>query len=250
VRAILTYHSIDGSGSPISIDPASFARHVEWLASGPVRVVPLEEIQTDAPDAEEVVALTFDDAFRNFATEAAPRLLDRGLPVTVFVVTDHVGRTNAWGGRADPKLPELPLLAWDELGRLAERGVGIGSHTRTHPRLTSLAAEAQEDELEMSAERLERELGCRPGWIAYPYGDVSPAVRDAAARRYAGGVTVVYRPLSPGDDRHRLPRLDAWYFRRPGAFDRWNRAGFRGRIWARRQARSARALFERARRPG
>jgi len=250
VRAILTYHSIDDSGSPISIDPTSFARHVDWLASGRVRVVPLEEIHADVADATEVVALTFDDAFRNFATEAAPHLLDRGLPVTVFVVTDHVGRTNAWGGRADPRLPELPLLDWDELGRLAERGVRIGSHTRTHPRLTSLTAEARDDELETSAETLERELGRRPRWIAYPYGDVSHTVREAAARRYDGGVTVVYRALSARDDRHRLPRLDAWYFRRPGAFDRWNRADFRGRIWARRQARSARALFERARRTG
>ncbi|MGE0555675.1 MAG: polysaccharide deacetylase family protein [Gemmatimonadales bacterium] len=247
MRAILTYHSIDGSGSPISIDAASFARHVEWLASGRVRVVPLEEIEAGGAGAEDAVALTFDDAFRNFATDAAPRLLDRGLPVTVFVVTDQVGRSNAWGGRADPRLPELPLLDWDELGRLAERGVTIGSHTRTHPRLSKLPAEVRDGELEQSAERLERELGARPRWIAYPYGDVSPAVRDAAARRYAGGVTVVYRPLSAADDRYRLPRLDAWYFRKPGSFDRWNRPDFRSRIWARRQARSARRLFERAR---
>ena len=38
MRAILTYHSIDESGSPISVDPDAFRRHVRWLASGRVRV--------------------------------------------------------------------------------------------------------------------------------------------------------------------------------------------------------------------
>ena len=44
MRAILTYHSIDGSGSPVSVDEAAFRRHVDWLASGAVDVVPLERI--------------------------------------------------------------------------------------------------------------------------------------------------------------------------------------------------------------
>ena len=38
MRAILTYHSIDDSGSPISIAPADFRRHLDWLTSGRVPV--------------------------------------------------------------------------------------------------------------------------------------------------------------------------------------------------------------------
>ena len=56
MRAILTYHSIDESGSPISVAPAAFRRHVEWLASGRVRVVSLEEI-VRLNDAVDAVAL-------------------------------------------------------------------------------------------------------------------------------------------------------------------------------------------------
>ena len=37
MKAILTYHSIDESGSVISIPEATFRRHVAWLAAGRVR---------------------------------------------------------------------------------------------------------------------------------------------------------------------------------------------------------------------
>ena len=40
MRAVLTYHSIDDSGSPISVRRDAFQRHVKWLASGQVAVAP------------------------------------------------------------------------------------------------------------------------------------------------------------------------------------------------------------------
>ncbi len=245
MRAILTWHSIDGSGSPISVTPEAFRRQVEWLASGRVRVLPLDEIASETGE-DDAVALTFDDGFRNFATDAAPVLLARGLPVTLFAVTDHVGRTNAWGGRPDPAVPELPLLDWDELGRLAGQGVAIESHSRRHPRLPSLDEAALTDELGASADRIAVELGRRPRWLAYPFGAQNAAVRAAAGRHYAGAVTTEYRPLGPGVDRYATPRLDAWYFQAPGALDRWSRPGFRRALWVRRQARRARSLWRRA----
>jgi peptidoglycan/xylan/chitin deacetylase (PgdA/CDA1 family) len=245
MRAILTYHSIDDSGSPISISPAAFAGHLEWLASGAVRVVSLDQLAA-AGEGEDLVAITFDDGCANFATEVAPGLGERGLPATLFVVTDHAGGDNAWGGRPDPRVPELALLDWDALGRLAEAGIAIGSHTRTHPRLAGLEPGRLEDELAESAASLEHRLGRRPGWLAYPYGSVDPAVTAAARRHYRGGVTTEHREVRAGDDRLRLPRLDAYYFRNADGLDRWGSATFRSGVWLRRQARRARAVWEQA----
>jgi peptidoglycan/xylan/chitin deacetylase (PgdA/CDA1 family) len=249
MRAIFTYHSIDESASPISVAPAAFRRHVEWLASGAVEVVSLDAvIETDG--RKDRVAVTFDDGFTNFATEAAPLLLDRGLPVTLFVATDHVGGTNRWGrggGQPDPRIPALPLLDWAGLALLAERGVAIGSHTRRHPRLPTLAPAAQEEELAGSAARIERELGTRPRWLAYPFGALTAETVARTRAHYAGAVTTEHRVLGDTEDRHRLPRLDAYYFRAPEALARWNSSGFRGAIWLRRQARRARAMLARVR---
>jgi peptidoglycan/xylan/chitin deacetylase (PgdA/CDA1 family) len=158
MRAILTYHSIDSSGSPISVAPDAFARHVVWLASGRVSVEPLAAIVQGgdcAADGRDRVALTFDDAFENFGTVAWPRLRASGLPATVFVVSEHVGGTNRWDGVPAPGIPELPLLSWDALGACAAAGADIGAHSRTHPHLPDLPAAARQDEL-ATATRLSR----------------------------------------------------------------------------------------------
>src|SRR5512145_338101 len=101
MRAILTYHSIDDSGSPVSVPPAVFSQHVRWMARSGVRVLPLADMLTlDRDDPSPAVAITFDDGFRNFR-DAAAQLNRAGFPVTLFVVTGHVGATNAWGGCAE-----------------------------------------------------------------------------------------------------------------------------------------------------
>ena len=60
MRAILTYHSIDDSGSPISVSPAAFRRQLEWLVAERVRVVPLSELShlpVGSPDPRRRVDL-------------------------------------------------------------------------------------------------------------------------------------------------------------------------------------------------
>lgn len=240
MRAILTYHSVDPSGSPISIEADVFRRQVEWLASGRVQVVSLDQVLS-LPADTLAVALTFDDGFANFATEAAPLLRDRGLPATLFVVTGHVGRDNRWRGRGDEGVPLLPLLDWDELGRLRETGVTLGAHTRTHPRLTRLDGPMLEAELAEPADEMERRLGQPPEGLAYPYGSVDDRVARATAARYRWACTTELRPLGKADSRHRLPRIDARYLQDPARLPSWGSAGFRAWLWCWRQGRRLRA---------
>jgi hypothetical protein len=70
-------------------------------------------------------------------------------------------------------------------------------------------------------------------------------VAERARSHYDGAVTTEYRPLASADDPILLPRLDAWYFRRPDAFAGWGTVGFRRSIWARGQARRARTVLRR-----
>lgn len=243
MRAILTYHSIDESGSPISVDPRAFRRHVEFLAKGRPQVVPLAHV-ADPNAADETVALTFDDAFVNFDKLAAPLLSDLGLPATVFVVTDHVGGHNDWGpaGMAHGDVPTLPLMGWDALGSVARRGVEIGAHTRRHPHLTALSPSALANEVDGSAERIVSELGTHVTSFAYPYGDVDHTVAAAVRRTYQRACTTELRALEPGDDCMRLARLDAYYLRATGALEQWGTPAFQRRLWLRAQARRVRRL--------
>lgn len=248
MRAILTYHSIDTSGSPISIPPDTFTRHVAWLAGGAVRVEPLAALSAGGEmtaDGRHRVAITFDDAFENFGTIAWPRLRDAGLPATLFVVTGHVGRTNVWGGRPSPGIPVLPLMTWEALATAGGEGATLGAHTRTHPHLPDLDAARLDEELAGSRDDLARHLGCRATTFAYPYGDVSPAVAAAAARHFEASCTTDYRAVAPGDAPEQLPRLDMWYFQHPEAVADWGTPAFVRRIAMRRALRRVRGWWSR-----
>jgi peptidoglycan/xylan/chitin deacetylase (PgdA/CDA1 family) len=243
VRAILTYHSIDTTESPVSVNPTAFRRHVEWLAAGRLRVVPLPELLR-VPDGVDAVALTVDDGFLNFAEVAAPRLRAYGLAATSFVVAGHVGGTNAWGGAHAPGIPILPLLDWDDLGALAEQGFSIGAHTRYHPHLDGIASSELADEIVGAALDIERRLGVLPPSFAYPYGAVTDAAAALVRETFAVGVGTVLRPIRAGDDRAALPRLDMFYFRGEGRLESWGSSSFRRRLWLRAQARRVRQYVD------
>lgn len=246
MRAILTYHSVDDSGSDISVPEEVFRTHARWLAASPIRVISLTEILRDIEGGEEerdgnAVAVTFDDGFRNFADTAWPILRDHGLPVTLFVVTDRAGGVNEW--EPSTRVPRLPLLGWDELARLAEEGVTLGSHTRRHRRLDRVTGERLVDEVHGSAELIEARTGREPAALAYPYGAHDREARRRTAERYPIACTTRHRPLRQGEDPMRVPRLDAYYFRRPGRLEAWGTVRFRGRLRLRSAARRARRLW-------
>ena len=243
MKAILTYHSIDSSDSVISITEQTFARHLAWLRTH-VPVVPLDELRS-IPN-EHAVAITFDDGFQNFADVALPVLRTYGMPVTVFAATDYVGRTNEWSVRAGPAVPHLPLMGWAALERIADLGVSIGSHTRTHPRLNRVDASQLQDEIAGSAQIITDRLGKTPRAFAYPYGDYDVTALEAARCTYATAVTTELRAVEPSDDALQLPRLDAYYFKRAGVLEAFGTAGFRRFLWVRRHGRAVRRAFSMA----
>jgi peptidoglycan/xylan/chitin deacetylase (PgdA/CDA1 family) len=245
MKAILTYHSVDDSGSVISIDESAFRRHVKWLASGRVRVVPLDQLASLSNDAD-AVAITFDDGLESFGRIAAPLLADHGLPATLFVVTDAVGATNVWRGQRDAGIPIFPLLDWDALGQLATGGVALGAHTCTHLNLASASPDVAEREIVASRTRLARELGVAVSTFAYPYGGLSAAARDVVAREFRYGVTTRLATLAPADDPARLPRLDSYYLRAAGALEAWGTPRFRVRMGLLAGARSVRGSLTRS----
>lgn len=235
------YHSVDPSGSPISIDPAAFRRHVQWLASAGPPIVGIDELLTWPRDSA-AASITFDDAFVNFRDLAWPVLRDHGLPVTLYVPVDRVGRANAWSA-GDRFIPQLPLLEWDALGRLAEEGVTLGSHTCTHPHLPRLSDERVRAELEESAEQLTRRVGVRAAGLAYPYGAHDQRIVNAAARVYRHACTTELRFLEQSDDPLRLPRIDAYYLRAEGALESWGTQRLRLYLRARAGMRRCRQVL-------
>ena len=110
---------------------------------------------------------------------------------------------------------EFDLASWQELRELDPKTVTIGSHTMTHPILTSLDDEETEAETRDSRFALERRLDREVSIFCYPNGDLNNAVVASARRYYRSAVTTEAGRLQGTLDPHRLPRYSAT----PG----WNR---------------------------
>lgn len=243
MKGILTYHSIDDSGSAISVSRGAFEGHLRWMAGAGVRVLSLDALIAHPSEGADAVAVTFDDGFEN-VRECVDRMLASGLPATIFVVTGEVGRTNAWGGRSDPGIPTLPLLDWTGLERLVARGAAVEAHTRTHRPLTRLSHAELDDELLGCRDDLRARLGVTSAHLAYPYGDINGEVAGRTGAYYRWAHTTEFQVLGTGDDPLRLPRLDMYYFQRAGTIEQWGTPTFRRRVaWCRaRRALRARLL--------
>ena len=236
MRAILTWHSIDPSGSPTSVSAEEFGCQLAWLDRYVVRVVSLADLLALPPDAD-AAALTFDDGFASVATEAVPTLEQKGWTACLFVVTSQTGGHAQWPGAVPAG---ASLLDWESLGRLLARGFEVGSHSRRHPRLPACSGSVLEDELEGSALDIVSRLGRRPDAFAYPYGalDARSAARVGATYRW--GCTTELRPLGAAESMARLPRLDAWYLRGTVLRNRWGSPRFRRWLQWRRAVRAIR----------
>lgn len=239
--AVLTYHMIEDTPSPLAISPDEFRGHLEALAaSGAPVVAPsrlAEEFAADsAPDA---FAITFDDGYASVARFAAPILREYGFPFAVFVVTSRVGKDNDWPGQP-PWVPRRPLLDWDAIRSLAAAGGEIGSHTASHPDLTRLAPDAVIGEMERSRCEIEERLGQAPALFAYPGGRSDPASRAAAGSLFAASFGTRHARMRNGDDRAKIPRVEICYFRTVREFRRLFSSGIDARLAGRRFLRTAR----------
>lgn len=230
MRAIITFHSLDTSGSVISYPPQLFSRFISVLAASDLPVCDLDTLLRN--ETEHGVALTFDDGMATLYSHALPVLRDHQLPAHLFLATGAVGLDNRW-----PSQPTstriFEMLTWDQIETCSDNGIFIESHTVSHPDLRRLNAQRLAEECERADEEIKQRIGRSPSYFAYPYGYSNQQIRDYTRSRYRASVTVELRPLSSNDDRAALPRLDSYYLRSPrvqGHLDSWViRSYLRGR---------------------
>jgi peptidoglycan/xylan/chitin deacetylase (PgdA/CDA1 family) len=233
--AILTYHSIDTSGSVISIAPLAFRSQMKSLSENGTVVVDLADV-TKHPGS---VAITFDDGFHNFYDEAFPVLRQYGFPATVFVVSGFAGKQNAWPSQPSAGIPRLNLMSWDRIKEVSRHGVTLGAHTVSHPFMTRNAKEENDHELKVCRSEIESRTGESVRAFAYPYGDFDQDVRDQVAGHFLIACTTVLDYAGTSDPLA-LPRLDIYYLQKLFWFNRLGPALGRQYIAARRHIRQFR----------
>jgi peptidoglycan/xylan/chitin deacetylase (PgdA/CDA1 family) len=192
-----------------------FRRQLEYLA-GAFEAVSLSEaaarLETGRITGRELV-VTFDDGFRNAATNAAPLLEAAGVRACFYLTTELVSAPRERAARICRERLHLPgpvePLTWGDARELAQRGHEIGSHTRSHPDLTQLEEAEREAELAGSKAELEERVGPVRHFSA-PYGEAhrfSPEVSEAARRAGYATCATAQRGLNrSAADLHALRR--------------------------------------------
>jgi peptidoglycan/xylan/chitin deacetylase (PgdA/CDA1 family) len=202
----------------LSVGVKTFARYCEFFARH-FRVVPLGEIVDRLADGrclDRQLAITFDDGYRDNFENAAPILERLALPATFFVVSDWIGTAVIpWWDRQQGF--RHPLMTWEQIRTLHQRGFEIGGHTRTHADLGSLSGDRATEEISGARRELQERLGTTVDLFALPYGhpdnlaDANRALVKAAGFRCccwcSGGVN------PGGTDPFQLARIpiSGWY---------------------------------------
>ena len=110
--------------------------------------------------------ITADDGFLDCVE---PFLDHAAVHPQLFVPTTEVGGRSWWAG-------DEPLAGWSDLRRLADAGIGVGSHGQRHVALPELDDARLGEELTASRQDLERELPATIPVLAYPHGRRDPRV--------------------------------------------------------------------------
>jgi peptidoglycan/xylan/chitin deacetylase (PgdA/CDA1 family) len=201
---VLCYHGVSSTWpAVVTVTPRNLeAQLSQFLRRGYCGATLCDALT--APRHERTLVVTFDDAFRSVLTVAFPILKRLGLPGTVYVPTAYpdTDKPMAWPGYAHwlgtPHEHELACLSWEELRRLRAAGWEIGSHTDSHPRLTSLDEKSLMRELRISREKCESEMGEACYSLAYPYSDYDARVVEATRQAgYALATTVAIGSRPP-----------------------------------------------------
>lgn len=100
-------------------------------------------------------------------------------------------------------------LTWEQLRGMDPRLVTIGSHTRSHPLLTTLTDAQLQDEIVGSRQALERGLDRDVEFFCYPNGITTPTSIALVRQHYTAAVTIRSDFVRAADDLAQLPRISA-----------------------------------------
>ena len=175
---ILMYHHVGEAPSDadrlrrnLTVSVADFDAQMSYLQQAgysPVTGAQLfKALFYNKPLPPKPILLTFDDGYLDNYTVAAPILKKYGFTGTFYIVSEKVGSGD--------------YMSWEQVAELARLGMDIGSHSASHPDLTTLSTADLSRELKESAAAIRSRLGHPIYWFCYPAGRYNDGVKAAAS---------------------------------------------------------------------
>jgi len=170
---ILMYHSVGENSGRLSVSPEQFLRQMDWLKSNGYNVFRLNELYSHlvegCPLPPKSIALSFDDGYIDNYLHAYPILQDYSFTATIFLIADYIGTQTLFPWDSDYEYGKS--LNWSHIKELSRNNFDFGSHTCTHPLLSSIPVEQTRREIAVSKEIIEEKLGHPAEFFCYPAGN-------------------------------------------------------------------------------
>ena len=183
VVPIIVYHHIDGEAKLelTTVSPQSFETQMAYIKNHGYHVLRFDElveaIRQNKKPLKKSVVITFDDGNEDNFTHAFPVLKKYGFSAIFFLPTDLIGTEQ--------------FMTWDQVRVMAQSGMEIGSHTRTHIYLPTYPSfDKVKEEIEGSKRILEEKLGIKIDYFCYPSGGFDEEVKGLLKQAgYKGACT-------------------------------------------------------------
>lgn len=208
---IITYHYIeivtdknDFLRKNMAITPTELKREINELKNQGYEFVFIKEIpkllHMKTPPTGKFVAITFDDGYKDFYTDAFPVIKETSVKATVFIISGFVNHQN--------------YMTDEQIKEISQSGlVEIGAHTMNHVDLKSITLAHADSEIVGSKAYLESKLGIKVESFSYPYGgfnnEIIQLVKNAF---YTSAVSDVSGTTQSLNNLYTLSRIRVGYF--------------------------------------
>lgn len=222
---VLMYHDVVPDGSPtngMQVTASRFEADMRWLQDNGYTTVLPRELASGEPLPDKAVMVTLDDGYAGNYNYAFPVLQKLNMKAAIAVVVSLVDQNG--------------MLSWDMCREMSRSGlVEIGTHTYNLHNLDGRSGMFQEgeangiqhregesleefdarvlDDLRLSIERIEDELGEPVTYMAYPFGAVEPWAEEFIQEHLAVTVTTHEGTAYLSGGLYELPRKMVSMFR-------------------------------------
>jgi|GEM_PF-469251 len=212
--SVLFYHRVaDVHPTAWTISNKEFERHIDYCREHS-SVISLHELQRRSRKGfnhEPTISITFDDGYAENCRFAIPYLIRHQVPCTYFVTIENLRYGKPFQHDIARK-QILPVNTFDEVRAMADGGIEIGLHTRSHFDFSKSVSESRiREEITTACEELSDVLKRPVRYFAFPFGlprHLIPAAIDAVREAGMVGYCSAYGAYNfPGDDPFHIRRF-------------------------------------------
>lgn len=187
----------------LNIEPHIFEQQIEGLIANNYKFITTNElakiINSNKPDNNNYVALTFDDGYRDFYTDVFPILKKYNVKATVYIIYNFLNSNNY-------------MYSWQVEEIIESQLVEIGSHTNNHTYLKGTNNEIITEEIVSSKKLIEDEFNITVNSFAYPYGAYNDFAQQQVEKAgYTNATTTDLGIISNKDNKFKLKRIRPGY---------------------------------------